>query len=101
MRVGFKENFARIKFDQDILQGSVLPFVRYEKENLRTSREIIDISNTFTSRYLKRSLTEATPSSDSYLSPKNNEFKQGVQEESKSLTVLKYQAGFWLAQAST
>lgn len=38
MRVGFKENFARIKFDQDILQGSVLPFVRYEKENLRTSR---------------------------------------------------------------
>lgn len=24
-----------------------------------------------------------------------------MQEESKSLTVLKYQAGFWLAQAST
>ena len=38
MRDGYKENYCRIKFEQEIVDHDVLPFLKYEKENLRTSK---------------------------------------------------------------
>lgn len=38
---------------------------------------------------------------NSYLSATYNEYKQSITEESKSILVLKYQAGYWQAQASS
>ena len=95
MRDGYKENYCRIKFEQEIINKDILPFLKYEKENLKTSKELLDITNTFWHKYQKRSSIETQTSKDSYISTKYAEFKQGIEEESKNLTVLKYQAGFW------
>lgn len=79
----------------------MLPFFRYEKENIHTSKDILDSCNSLTQKYLKRLLNEGVSPKDSYLSESNSTFKQGIREESKSILVLKYQAGYMQNQASS
>lgn len=55
-----------------------MPFLRYEKENCNTSKDIIETSNSLTSKYIKRSESEHQSATDSYLSEACNSSKNGI-----------------------
>ena len=38
MKTGYDEQYSRLKFEKKILDEKVLPFVRYEKENIHISK---------------------------------------------------------------
>ena len=91
----FREQFNRLKFERKILDEKVLPFFKYEKDNIHVSKDIVDLSYSMTNRYLKRVEYEGLPNKGaSYLNPQNKEFKCGVLEESKNLLVFQYQVGY-------
>lgn len=87
-------------FDLDILSQKVLPFLRFEKENIRTLRQIVYTRNDFTKTYLKRAQYEKPGLTDneSYTSEKYKQHKTGIYEESKNMHVFKYQTAYLNSQ---
>ena len=77
----YKEAHENIAFDLDILNNKVMPFLRFEKENIGTLREVIYARNSMTKSYLKRSETEKAALNSQiqpYVSEKYKQFKTGI-----------------------
>lgn len=72
----------------------ILPFVKYEKENLSEMETLIQLEQSFFKSYLKRSTIERTEEGIPYTSDKVKAYKEGVLKESSNILVFKYQTGF-------
>ena len=93
----YKEAHENVAFDLDILNNKVMPFLRFEKENIGTLREVIYARNSMTKSDLKRSETEKASLNNQiqpYCSEKYRQYKTGISEESKSIVVHKYQTAY-------
>ena len=82
------------QFHLKMLNSVVLPFVKYEKDNVSELEQLEKKQQEFFKAYLRRSAYDNIDEKMLYISDKLKHFKTGVMEESKSLHVLKYQAGF-------
>ena len=80
--------------EKKFISENKLPVLRYEKQNMNTLNSLIDIQSTLTKSYLKRRENEKGNDSIEYLSERLKESKVSVIEESKCMTVLKYQCGY-------
>ena len=90
----YKESYIQNKFEMDLLNKKILPFLHFERQNLEPLKELTYTRNAFTRHYLKRAEHEESGSTQPYTSDKLKYYKTGVLEESKNITVLKYQTAF-------
>lgn len=91
----YREMSNSIRFDGKVLEAEVKPLWRFEKENLGTIREQLDIRNKMTEAYSRNhQLTSEPYANNSKLAA----FKLAAEEPSKHPTVLKYQNGYYNAQ---
>lgn len=58
VRECYKDTFSRVRFEKNMIEEEILPFLRYEKENLKTSKEVIESGDSLLSKYVKRSQNE-------------------------------------------
>ena len=70
----------------------LVPFYKYQKDNLDTMRSLLNTEASFFKTYMKRSASES--SSDNYTASNLKTQKIGVLQESRNMTVLKYQLGY-------
>lgn len=82
------------KFNIDTISEMILPFVKYEKENMAEMEELIELEQSFFKSYLRRSTIEKTEEGMPYTSDKIKHLKEGVLKESSNILVFKYQTGF-------
>jgi hypothetical protein len=72
----------------------VLPFLKYERKNFLELQHLINIEKRMKKSYDKRSLTEKVGIGETYMSEQTRLSHKSVLEESPSLLVLRYQAGY-------
>lgn len=95
MRGCYAEEKKVVGFNLDLVTNNHLPFLTYERNNTKELDGLIANQQAFLRSYLKRSEAEKTDQVIPYTSDKLVHSKLAVGSESKSLIVLKYQAGFF------
>lgn len=91
----YRELANSVRFDNKVLEADFKPIFRFEKENMNTIREQLDVRNRMTEAYNRNH----QPSNEPYAgNPKLAAFKLAAEEPSKHPTVLKYQNGYYNAQ---
>lgn len=78
----------------DLLRDQLVSRIRYERENMNTLDVVAIIRNELTRSYLKRRDNEKANDNIEYRSQRLKEFKMTIIDESKNITVLKYQCGY-------
>lgn len=90
----YEEETKNVYNSVEALSKLQTPFLSYEKENLKQLGELLGPQQSMLRAYLKRKEYEKEDPKASYDSKQHAAFKLGVLEESRSFTVLKYQAGY-------
>lgn len=88
----YEEWASRINFESRVVTKRLVPFYKYQNDNLDSMRVLLNTESAFFKSYMKRAGSESA--SDSYTSTNLKSHKNGVLQESKNMTVLKYQLGY-------
>ncbi len=88
----YEEWASRINFESRVVTKRLVPFYKYQNDNLDSMRVLLNTESAFFKSYMKRAGSESA--SDSYTSTNMKSHKNGVLQESKNMTVLKYQLGY-------
>lgn len=88
----YEEWASRINFESRVVTKRLVPFYKYQNDNLDSMRVLLNTESAFFKSYMKRTGSESA--ADSYTSTNLKSHKNGVLQESKNMTVLKYQLGY-------
>lgn len=88
----FEEWASRISFESKVVTKRLVPFYKYQKDNMETMKTLLQTEGQFYKTYMKRSNNESA--NDTYGSSALKSSKNGILNESRNMTVLKYQLGY-------
>lgn len=88
----FEEWASRISFESKVVTKRLVPFYKYQKDNMETMKTLLQTEGQFYKTYMKRSNNENA--NDTYGSGALKSSKNGILNESRNMTVLKYQLGY-------